>query len=91
MNDFVKYFDKAVSSVWYLALVGALVLTYFGTGVYASWSEKRADRAYRAEYAKLADKIDNAPVGKTIQLRGKGFYVTSSKGVVTDEMFKGGH
>lgn len=36
----------------------------------------------------LVNKIDSAPVGKTIQLRGKGFFVTSSKGRVTDEMFE---
>ena len=35
----------------------------------------------------LAEKIDGAPVGKTIQLRGKGFFVTSATGIVDDEAF----
>ena len=36
----------------------------------------------------LAEKIDSAKVGKTIQLRGKGFFVTSSKGIVNDDAFR---
>lgn len=38
----------------------------------------------------LAHKIDKAPVGKTIQLRGKGFFVTRLNGAIGDEAFKEG-
>jgi hypothetical protein len=41
------------------------------------------------EHAALSYKIDNTKVGKTIQARGTGLFVTSKKGLVTDEMFKG--
>jgi hypothetical protein len=66
MNDFVKHFDKAVSSVWYLALVAIFVLVYFGSGIYASYSEKHADRVYRAEYAAQFDKCTGGQFCKVV-------------------------
>lgn len=80
MNDFVKHFDKAVSSVWYLALVSALVLTYFGTGVYASWSEKRAENDYRAEYTALKKQLAECKTGHHCIVAGREFVTITAKG-----------
>lgn len=90
MNKFLYHFDKTISSSWYLALVAAVVLCYFGIGIYSSYTEKRAEAAYRAEYTALINKIDNAKTLSTIQLRGKGFFVTRRNGAIGDEAFKEG-
>jgi len=68
-------------------LLAALAVFYFGHGIYASYQAEREDRANR-EYVRLVNKIDHAKVGKTIQLRGKGFFVTRMNGLIGDEAFQ---
>ena len=62
--------------------VGFMILAFvfFAMGGMAQVQEDREQS--------LAEKIDTAPVGKTIQMRGKGFFVTSKRGVVDDTAFQ---
>lgn len=59
-----------------------LAFVFFAMGGMAQVQEDREQS--------LAAKIDAAPVGKTIQMRGKGFFVTSKRGIVDDTAFQRG-
>lgn len=80
LDKFLYAFHRTATSVWYLVLVALIVLVYFGSGIYATWSEKRTERAYRAEYTALKEQLAECKTGHHCIVAGREFVTITAKG-----------
>ena len=80
LDTFLYAFHRAVTSVWYLVLVALIVLAYFGSGIYATWSEKRAEKNYRVEYTALRKELAECKTGHHCIVAGREFVTITAKG-----------